>query len=118
MTDREPIHERLLLAYVSEALAGQDPRKRPAMERLAANPKTRRFVSEFDADDDGRPIPDSLRYRVDLLAADGWATLCTIDWRILGLEWADVLYEVNSTLRQHEEGTYPGGPQDPTQPEE
>jgi hypothetical protein len=113
MTDREPIHERLLLAYVSEALAAQDPRKRQAMERLAANPTTRRIVAEFAAGDDGRPVPDSLAYRLDLRAVDGWATLCTIDWRMLGLEWADVLFEVRSTLRQHEEGTYPGGPQDP-----
>ena len=115
MTDREPIHERLLRVYAQEALLGQDPRKQPAMARLLQDPKTRRIVSEFDADDDGRPIPDSLAYRLDLLASDGWATLCTIDWRMLGLEWADVLFEVKATLRQHEEGTHPGGPNDPHQ---
>jgi hypothetical protein len=112
MTDREPIHERLLRAYAERALAAQEPRKQPAMARLVANPNTRRIIAEFEADDDGRPIPDSLAYRLDLLAADGWATLCTIDWRMLGLEWADVQFELRNILRQHEEGTYPGGPQD------
>jgi hypothetical protein len=115
MSDREPIHERLLRAYAQEALLAQDPRKQPAMARLLQNPKTRRIVAEFDADDDGQPVPDSLSYRLDLLARDGWATLCTIHWSRLGLEWADVLFEVKSTLRQHEEGTQPGGPNDPHQ---
>jgi hypothetical protein len=107
-----PIHERLLCQYVERALLAQNPRKQRAMARLVTDPKTRRIVAEFDADDDDRPVPGSLAYRVDVLAADGWATLATIHWTRLGLEWADVLFEVRSTLRQHEEGTYPGGPLD------
>ncbi|HEV8653696.1 MAG TPA: hypothetical protein VG276_30935 [Actinomycetes bacterium] len=112
----EPIHERLLHRYVERALLAQNPRKRPAMARLVADPRTRRIVAVFDADDDGRPVPGSLAYRVDLLARDGWATLARIHWTLLGLEWADVTRELDSTLRQHAEGTYPGGEHDQGRP--
>jgi hypothetical protein len=83
------------------------------MARLVADPGTRRIVAEFDADDDGRPVPASLAYRVDVLARDGWATLATVHWTRLGLEMADVYFELNATLRQRQAGTYPGGPRDP-----
>jgi hypothetical protein len=109
----EPLHERLLHYYVGQALLGQDPRKRPAIAQLVIDPRTRRIVSSFVSDDDGRPIPDSLAYRVDVLTRGGWTDLCTVNWRLLGLEWADVLFELRSTLRQHAEGTYPGGERDP-----
>jgi hypothetical protein len=113
MTDREPLHEKLLRDYVREALLGQDPRKRPLIARLVADPSTRRVVAVFDADDDGQPIVTSLRYRVELLTRGGWATLCAVDWQLLGFEWADVLFEVRNVVRQREQGTYPGGPHDP-----
>lgn len=71
------------------------------------------IIAWFDLDQAGQPIPDSLVYRVDLLAADGWTTLCTVDWRLLGLEMVDVHHELRNTLRQHAEGTHPGGPEDP-----
>jgi len=112
----EPIHERLLHRYVARALDGQDPRKRPLIAQLVADPRTRRIVSSFLADDDGRPVPGSLAYRVDVLTRGGWTDLCTVNWRLLGLEWADVTRELDSTLRQHAEGTFPGGPHDQGRP--
>ena len=56
---------------------------------------------------------DSLNFCVEVQVSDGWATLTRIHWSRLGLEWADVCRQWDETLRQHREGIYPGGPNDP-----
>jgi hypothetical protein len=108
-----PLKERLLRYYVEQAIDGQPTARGRLGAARVMNTRRWRLVSVFDLDDDGRPDPHSLCYRVELLASDGWATLCTIHWQLLGLEMADVYFELNSTLRQHQGGTYPGGPNDP-----
>jgi hypothetical protein len=43
----------------------------------------------------------------------GWAQLCTVHWTNLGMEWADVEQAWEEVLRQHREGIFPDGPNDP-----
>jgi hypothetical protein len=110
-----PIHYRKLREYIDQSILAQKDRRTALGIAQLLDAGKFDIISHFDVDQDGQPIPNSLRYRVDVLAADGWATLCTADWQLLGLEWADVEYELRNTLRQHEEGTHPGGPHDPHQ---
>jgi hypothetical protein len=56
---------------------------------------------------------DSYSICVEVQVLDGWAELCTVHWTHLGLEWADVEAAYEEVLRQHREGTYPRGPNDP-----
>jgi hypothetical protein len=110
-----PIHYQLLRAFIDQALRNL-PDKATALYIARLLDKGRYdIVSHFDLTDDDRPIADTLTYSVDVQGAEGWWRLCTVGWRLLGLEWADVQYELRNTLRQHEEGTYPGGPNDPHQ---
>jgi hypothetical protein len=110
-----PIHYRLLRRYIDEAILAQKDRRTAMAAARLMDAGDYDIISHFDLDDNGQPIPDTLTYRVDVKAADGWAPICTVHWSRLGLEWADVEYELRNTLRQHEEGTHPGGPKDPHQ---
>jgi hypothetical protein len=110
-----PIHYRLLREYIDRAiLAQKDYRTALGIAQLLDTGKFD-IIANFELDADGRPDPTTLSYRVDVLTADGWATLCSVDWKQVGLEMADVYFELRNTLRQHEEGTHPGGPNDPHQ---
>lgn len=73
-----------------------------------------RAIAQFDVvgDDLDRVDLSTLSFRVEVLATGGWATLCTIHWTHLGLEWADVEAAWDEVLRQHREGIQPGGPND------
>jgi hypothetical protein len=110
-----PIHYRLLRDYIDQALRIQGTEE--AALHLARQLDAGKWdiISHFDVTDDGRPIADTLTYSVDVETRAGWLRICTVPWRYLGLEWADVQYELRNTLRQRDEGTYPGGPADPHQ---
>ena len=114
-----PIHYRLLRAHIVDALHRQKDYETAKVLAQHLDKGEWRGIAEFKLDDDDRIDPDSLVYRIDIRDdADTWVPLCYVPWRRLGLEWADVLFELKSLQRQHAEGTYPGGPQDPAQPEE
>jgi hypothetical protein len=72
-----------------------------------------RVISLFEDDGRGRPVPDTLRLRIDLRWYGQWEPVITAPWTVLPLEWADVLALVVATNRQRREGTHPGGPRDP-----
>jgi hypothetical protein len=74
-----------------------------------------RAVVRFDVvgDDYDQVDLSSLSYRVEVETSDGWAQLCTVHWTNLGLEWADVEAAWEEVLRQHREGVFPDGPNDP-----
>jgi hypothetical protein len=74
-----------------------------------------RAVTDFEVVGDDLDEVDlhSLHFRVEVLVSDGWATLARIHWSNLGLEWADVQLFWDQAVRQHREGTFPGGDQDP-----
>jgi hypothetical protein len=110
----EPISHRLLRGFIDEALRAQQP---PSLGLYAASRMLAgawRLVALFDADGAGEPIPGSLHYQVEVLCHDGLhRPLCTVHWTLLGLEVVDVQEQLESVLRQHAQGTYPGGPNDP-----
>jgi hypothetical protein len=74
-----------------------------------------RAIAQFDVvgDDLDRVDLDSFSIRVEVEVSDGWAQLCTVHWTNLGLEWADVERAWEEVLRQHREGIFPDGPNDP-----
>jgi hypothetical protein len=107
------LHDRLLHFYMRRALESQKDRGTALRIARLLEAGEYRVVGVFRADHLERLDPDSMAYRVDVRCLDGWAELCTIHWTLLGLEWADVMLEVENVQRQHAEGTYPGGPRDP-----
>jgi hypothetical protein len=115
-----PIHYRRLREYIVDAIYAQEK----AHVRYAAaicmdDPARHRIRSVWDLSADGTKVDmNSLSYVVEVLVRDGWATLCTIHWTNLGLEWADVQDEFEQNLRQWQDGTHPGGPNDPSRREE
>jgi hypothetical protein len=74
-----------------------------------------RAIAQFDVvgDDLDRVDLDSFSIRVEVEVSDGWAQLCTVHWTNLGMEWADVERAWEEVLRQHREGVFPDGPNDP-----
>jgi hypothetical protein len=64
-------------------------------------------------DDHDRVDLDSFSIRVEVQTSDGWADLCTVHWTQLGMEWSDVTAAWDEVLRQHREGIFPDGPNDP-----
>jgi hypothetical protein len=110
-----PIHYRLLKAFIDRALL--ELKDKPTALRIARLLDEGKYdiISHFDVTDDDRPIADTLTYSVDVEAPEGWWRTCTVHWSLLGLEWVDVQFELRNTLRQREDGTYPGGPNDPHQ---
>jgi hypothetical protein len=112
-----PIHYRLLREHILKAINAQEKQLvRDAVAVCMDDPKRHRFRSVWDLSEDGTQVDlNSLSYEVEVLVSDGWATLCTVHWTNLGLEWADVQWEFEENRRQWGEGTYPGGPNDPHQ---
>jgi hypothetical protein len=111
--ERVAIHDRLLRLFIREALHQQkDLRIARAIARKLDDGDYR-IIATFALDHHDRLDPGSMTAQVEVLALDGWAELCSIHWTQLGLEWADVMAEVESVHRQHAEGTYPDGPKDP-----
>jgi hypothetical protein len=109
-----------LRPYLQDALLHQKD-KRIALaiaQRLDRNEW--RAIAQFDVvgDDFDRVDLNSLSFRVEVSATGGWAKLCTVHWTNLGLEWADVEAAWDEVLRQHREGTFPDGPNDPGRREE
>ena len=74
-----------------------------------------RAIAQFDVvgDDLDRVDLDSFSIRVEVEVSDGWAELCTVHWTHLGMEWADVEKAWDEVRRQHREGIFPDGPNDP-----
>jgi hypothetical protein len=74
-----------------------------------------RAIAQFDVvgGDLDRVDLDSFSIRVEVEVSDGWAQLCTVHWTNLGMEWADVERAWEEVLRQHREGVFPDGPNDP-----
>jgi hypothetical protein len=114
MVQQLAIHDRLLRMFIEDAIRRQSD----WLTRVAIARKLKaghyRVISTFEVDRHDRLIPASMTAQVEILMLDGWAELCSIHWTQLGLEWADVMAEVESLHRQHAEGTYPDGPKDPT----
>jgi hypothetical protein len=106
MNQQPPLHWRLLHSYIVEALHGQNRRTAAVAADLLVRGQYR-VLSHFDMGEDGRPDPLSLAYEVELACADGWTLLCRVHWTLLGLEMADVYYELACARRQHEQGTAP-----------
>jgi hypothetical protein len=103
-------------------------RLRPHLEDALAHQKTKaaalkiarqldagrwRAITHWAVTDDDQVDLDSLCYTVEVETTGGWAELLTVPWWALGLEWADVCAQWDETLRQHRDGAYPGGPNDP-----
>jgi hypothetical protein len=74
-----------------------------------------RAIAQFNVvgDDLDRVDLDSFSIRVEVEVSDGWAQLCTVHWTNLGMEWVDVERAWEEVLRQHREGIFPDGPNDP-----
>jgi len=74
-----------------------------------------RAIAQFNVvgDDHDRVDLGSFSIRVEVEVSDGWAELCTVHWTNLGMEWADVERAWEEVLRQHREGVFPDGPNDP-----
>jgi hypothetical protein len=109
-----------LRPYLQDALLHQ---KNKRIARAIAQRLDRgqwRAIAQFDVVGDEFDQVDlgSLSFRVEVEASGGWAKLCTVHWTDLGLEWADVEAAWEEVLRQHREGTFPDGPNDPGRREE
>ena len=74
-----------------------------------------RAIAQFNVvgDDLDRVDLDSFSILVEVEVSDGWAQLCTVHWTNLGMEWVDVERAWEEVLRQHREGVFPDGPNDP-----
>jgi hypothetical protein len=104
-----------LRPYLQDALLEQkDKRTALAIARKLDRDQWR-AIAQFDVvgDDLDEVDLNSLNFRIDVEVSDGWATLCTVHWSNLGLEWADVEAAWDEVVRQHREGTFPGGEHDP-----
>jgi hypothetical protein len=101
-----PLRYRLLRRYIEHALQSQDTYRTALGAARLLDTGHFRFIAQFDVNN-SRLVPQSLAYRVELLCEDGWATLLTVHWSRLGIEWADVMQELESVKRQHREGTAP-----------
>jgi hypothetical protein len=104
-----------LRPYLQDALLEQkDKRTALAIARKLDRDQWR-AIAQFDVvgDDFDQVDLNSLSFRVDVEVSDGWATLCTIHWSNLGLEWGDVTAAWDEVVRQHREGNFPGGEHDP-----
>jgi hypothetical protein len=102
-----------LRPYLRDALLHQKD-KRTALaiaQRLDRNQW--RAIAQFDVIGDDQVDLSSLSYRVEVETSDGWAPLCTVHWTQLGQEWADVEAAWEEVQRQHREGIFPDGPNDP-----
>jgi hypothetical protein len=99
-----PLRDRLLRHYIERALRGQKDMVTAAAIAVKLDAGEWRIISSFVPDLEGQPDPDTLAYRVEVHVHDGWAELCTIEWKLLALEWADVLHVVENTQRQYAVG--------------
>jgi hypothetical protein len=109
------VNYQRLRPYLEDALREQkDKRTALALARKLDRDQWR-AVAQFDVvgDDLDQVDLDSLSFRIDVEVSDGWATLCTVHWTRLGLEWSDVTTAWDEVVRQHREGTFPGGEHDP-----
>jgi hypothetical protein len=107
-----------LRPYLEEALLHQKRTAQAIAERLDRN--MWRAIAQFDVvgDDLDRVDLDSFSIRVEVETSEGWAKLCTVHWTQLGMEWSDVTAAWDEVLRQHREGIFPDGPNDPGRREE
>jgi hypothetical protein len=109
------VNVQRLRPYLQDALLRQkDKRTALALARKLDRDQWR-AVAQFDVVGDELDQVDlnSLSFRIDVEVSDGWATLANIHWSNLGLEWADVEAAWNEVVRQHREGIFPDGPNDP-----
>jgi len=107
-----PLHDRLLRHYIREAILRQTDRLAALAIARKVEVGDYRVIGTFALDRYDCVDPASMTFRVEVQALDGWAELCSVHWTLLGLEWADMMAEVDNVYRQHAEGTYPGGPMD------
>jgi len=111
-----PLHFRLLRDYIERSILGQPTRKAAAAAVAALDTPGRwRVITRWDLNPEGDAVDmNSLAYEVQVRPRDRWKLLCRVDWHLLGLEWADVQHEYERNLAAWEDGSYPGGPNDPT----
>lgn len=110
--DQEPLIERLLREHTRQALYRREPRfARAAAAALDAGGASR-VLSLFDTDPHGAPDPNTMHARVDVRIDGQWYPLVLVPWTALGIEWADVLGELEEVRAQWDTGTQPGGPFD------
>jgi hypothetical protein len=104
-----------LRPYLKDALLHQKDKRTALAIARKLDRNEWRGIAQFDVvgDDLDKVDLNSLSYRVEIQVSDGWATLCTVHWTQLGLEWSDVTAAWEEVLRQHREGIEPGGPNDP-----
>jgi hypothetical protein len=118
MTDRPPgVDMQRLRPYLKDALLRQKDKRTARALADQLDQGEWRAIATFDVVGDQLDQADlnSLTYRIDVAVRDGWAELCTIHWSLVGLEWADVVMTWEDVLRQHREGTNPGGENDPNE---
>ncbi len=104
----------LLCTHITRALEEQDDPEvaLAAARRLDAGEF--RILSEWGYDESGEIDVYSCRYRVEIhVIGDEWVPLTRVHWTALGVSMDQVLGEAAAVRQQHEEGTYPGGPNDP-----
>ena len=109
------VNYQRLRPYLQDALLRQkDKRTALALARKLDRDQWR-AIAQFDVVGDELDQVDlnSLTFRIDVEVSDGWATLARIPWSNLGLEWADVEAAWEEVKRQHREGIFPDGPNDP-----
>jgi hypothetical protein len=109
-----------LRPYLQDALLEQKDKRTVLAIARRLDRDEWRAIAQFDVvgDDLDQVDLNSLNFRIDVEVSDGWATLCTIHWSNLGLEWADVEAAWEEVKRQHREGIFPDGPNDPGRREE
>jgi hypothetical protein len=104
-----------LRPFLEDALSQQKDKRTALAIAQRLDRDEWRAIARFDVvgDDLDRVNLDSFSIRVEVEVSDGWAELCTVHWTHLGMEWADVEKAWQEVLRQHREGIFPDGPNDP-----
>jgi hypothetical protein len=101
--------------YLKDALLRQKDKRTAVILARKLDRGQWRAICQFNVvgDDLDRVDLDSFSILVEVEVSDGWAKFCTVHWTDLGMEWADVEKAWDEVLRQHREGTFPDGPNDP-----
>jgi hypothetical protein len=109
------VNVQRLRPYLVEALRHQKTERAALAIADRLNRNMWRAIAQFDVvgDDLDQVDLDSYSILVEVETSDGWAEFCTVHWTQLGMEWADVENAWDEVLRQHREGVFPDGPNDP-----
>jgi hypothetical protein len=108
LTIATPEQAARLRGYIVDALHAQDDEDTARTLARHLDRGEWRVISEFERED-GEIVLTSLRYLVQVQHASQWVSLLRVPWSPLGLNLDQVLYEHRELLRQHRDGTFPGG---------